>query len=118
MPPREWGIRIEDIVAAIDLILEYTHGMERAIFRSDRRTVDAVVRNLIIIGEAANHVPDAVAATHPEVPWARMRGMRDLAVHEHFGVDEDVLWDTVKVNLPALLPLLQRLLEDESAGDH
>lgn len=44
--------------------------------------------------------------------------MRNLAVHEYFGVDDDVLWDMVKVNLPALLPLLQRLLEDESAGDH
>ena len=117
MPPREWGIRIEDIVAAIELILEYTHEMDRATFRSDRRTVDAVVRNLIIIGEAANHVPDAVVATHPEIPWARMRGMRNLAVHEYFGVDEDVLWDTVKLNLPALLPLLRSMLGGESTSD-
>ena len=117
MPPREWGIRIEDIVAAIDLILEYTHGMERATFRSDRRTVDAVVRNLIIIGEAANHVPDDVAAAHPDIPWTRMRGMRNLAVHEYFGVDEDVLWDTVRVNLPALLPLLRSMLQDGPTGD-
>jgi len=53
LPPREWGIRIEDIVGAIDFILEYTHGMDRSAFGADRRTVDAVVRNLIIIGEAA-----------------------------------------------------------------
>ena len=117
LPPRQWDIRIEDILAAIDLVLEYTHGMDRATFGADRRTVDAVVRNLIIIGEAANHVPDAVAAAHPDIPWARMRGMRNLAVHEYFGVDEDVLWDTVKVNLPALLPLLQEMLQGESTSD-
>lgn len=113
MPPREWGIRIEDILAAIDLILEYTHEMDRATFGSDRRTVDAVVRNLIMIGEAANHVPDDVAAAHPEIPWARMRGMRNLAVHEYFGVDDDVLWDTVTVNLPSLVPSLRGVLEGE-----
>lgn len=110
MPPREWGIRIDDIVAAIDAILQYTDGMDRAAFVADRRTLDAVVRNLIIIGEAAGHVPEPVVAANPQIPWARMRGMRDLAVHEYFGVDSDVLWDTVTVNLPAVLPELRRLL--------
>lgn len=111
MPPREWGIRIEDIVGAIDLILEYTHGMDRASFGADRRTVDAVVRNLIIIGEAADRVPDEAAGAHPEIPWARMRGMRNLAIHEYFGVDENVLWHTVTDNLPPLAPLLRKLLD-------
>jgi uncharacterized protein with HEPN domain len=111
LPPREWRIRIEDILGAIDLIHEYTQGMDRPAFGADRRTVDAVVRNLIIIGEAATHVPDDVATAHPEIPWARMRGMRNLAVHEYFGVDEDVLWDTVTVNLPVLEPLLHNLFE-------
>ncbi len=117
MPRREWGLRIEDMVGAINRILEYTHEMDRAAFAADRRTVDAVVRNLIIIGEAANHVPDDVAEANPQVPWARMRGMRNLAVHEYFGVDEDVLWDTVTVNLPGLLPLLRRMLEEAPPGD-
>jgi len=84
--------------------------MDRRAFGADRRTVDAGVRNLII-GEAATHVPDHVATAHPEIPWARMRGMRNLAVHEYFGVDEDVLCDTVTVNLPVLEPLLHDLLE-------
>lgn len=111
MPPREWRIRIEDILGAIDLVREYTEGMDRGTFGADRRTVDAVVRNLIIIGEAANHVPDEVVAAHPGIPWARMRGMRNLAVHEYFGVDDDVLWDTVTGNLPELEPRLRELLE-------
>jgi uncharacterized protein with HEPN domain len=70
-----------------------------------------VVRNLIVIGEAARHVPDEVVAANPQIPWARMRGMRNLVVHEYFGVDVDVLWDTVTGNLPALLPLLRDLLD-------
>ena len=111
MPPRSWRIRVDDIIAAIDAILEYTAGMDGAGFAADRRTVDAVVRNLIIIGEAAGHVPDEVATANPQIPWARMRGMRDLAVHEYFGVDADVLWNTVTGNLPEVLPELRRLLE-------
>jgi uncharacterized protein with HEPN domain len=111
VPPRSWRIRIDDIVAAIDAILQYTAGMDRAGFAADRRTVDAVVRNLIIIGEAAGHVPDDVVAANTQIPWGRMRGLRNLAVHEYFGVDTDVLWDTVTGNLPRVLPDLRRLLD-------
>ncbi len=111
MPPRSWRLRIEDILAAVDAILQYTAGMDRTTFAGDRRTVDAVVRNLIVIGEAAGHVPDEVVAATPQIPWARIRGMRNLAVHEYFGLDSDILWDTVTGNLPGLLPELRRLLE-------
>ena len=111
MPRREWTIRIDDMIAAIKKVLDYTAGMDKAAFAADERTIDAVVRNLIVIGEAAGHVPEDVVAANPKVPWARMRGMRNLAVHEYFGVDVDVLWDTVTVNLPALLPVLGELLD-------
>ncbi len=109
MPRREWIIRIDDMVAAIDKVLGYTAGMDKASFAADERTIDAVVRNLIVIGEAAGHVPEDVVAASPQIPWARMRGMRNLAVHEYFGIDVNVLWDTVTINLPALLPLLREL---------
>ena len=111
MPPRSWRLRIDDILAAVDAILQYTGGMDRTTFAGDRRTVDAVVRNLIVIGEAAAHVPDDVVAAHPQIPWTRMRGMRNLAVHEYFGLDPDILWGTVTGNLPGLIPELRRLIE-------
>ena len=111
MPPRDWDIRIHDIIVSVERVLHYTAGMDRAAFKADERTVDAVVRNLIVIGEAAGHVPDDVVVANPQIPWPRMRGMRNLAVHEYFGVDLDVLWDTVTVNLPALLPSLRELLD-------
>lgn len=112
MPRREWDIRIDDMIAAVDKILRYTAGMDKATFAADERTIDAVVRNLIVIGEAAGHVPEEVVAASPQIPWARMRGMRNLAVHEYFGIDVNVLWDTVAVNLPTLPPLLRELLRD------
>ncbi len=108
---REWDIRIDDMVAAVDKILRYTAGMDKAAFAADERTIDAVVRNLIVIGEAAAHVPEDVVAASPQIPWARMRGMRNLAVHEYFGIDVNVLWDTVTGNLPSLPPLLRELLK-------
>jgi uncharacterized protein with HEPN domain len=111
LPPRDWDIRVHDIIAAVEKVVGYTSGMDRTAFKADERTIDAVVRNLIVIGEAAGHVPEDVVTAHPHIPWARMRGMRNLAVHEYFGVDADVLWDTVTVNLPAVLPLLQTLLD-------
>lgn len=113
MPRREWTIRIEDVIAAVDRILGYTDGMDRAAFKADQRTIDAVVRNLIVIGEAAGHVPEEVVAASPQIPWARMRGMRNFVVHEYFGIDVDVLWDTITVNLPALLPALREMLDSE-----
>jgi uncharacterized protein with HEPN domain len=111
LPPRDWDIRVYDIIAAVEKILDYTAGMDRAAFKADERTVDAVVRNLIVIGEAAGHVPPDAVADSSQVPWEHMRGMRNLALHEYFGADLDVLWDTVTVNLPALLPLMQGLLD-------
>jgi uncharacterized protein with HEPN domain len=57
-------------------------------FTADRKTVDAVIRNLIVIGEAAGRVPDDVALVHPEIPWKDMRDMRNLVIHEYFGVSE------------------------------
>jgi uncharacterized protein with HEPN domain len=84
-------------------------------FIRDRRTVDAVARNLIIIGEAAGHVPEEVCKRAPEVPWIDMRAMRNFIVHEYFGVSEQVIWDTVREDLPSIIDPLRRLLE--SGGD-
>jgi len=110
MPPREWSFRIQDILDAIAAVRSYTEGMDLATFSSDRRTVDAVVRNVEIIGEAAAHVPRSVVQSHPEIPWAEMRAMRNVIVHEYYGVTDRILWDTVQNNLPPLVAALQGLL--------
>jgi uncharacterized protein with HEPN domain len=76
----------------------------------DRRTIDAVVRNLIVISEAAGHIPEEVRASTPEIPWDDMRALRNFVVHEYFGVSEKVLWETVRQDLPSVTEPLQRVL--------
>ena len=114
MPHRDWKFRIQDILDAVTAIEKYTQGMEFNTFIEDRRTVDAVVRNLMTIGEAAVHVPEDICLGHPEVPWYEMRGMRNFVVHEYFRASDSVIWDTIQVDLPPLLNLLNKILEKNS----
>jgi uncharacterized protein with HEPN domain len=78
-------------------------------FTDDQRTIDAVVRNIIIIEEASSRIPDEFIDSHPELPWREMRDMRNIVVHEYFGVDNKIVWETLKKNLPPVLPLLKNL---------
>ena len=111
MPHRSWGFRIADIVEAINNVLDYTDGMGYENFISDRKTIDAVIRNFIVIGEASSRLPDALVEKYPDVPWREMRDMRNIRVHEYFGIDNRVVWETIKKNLPPILPLLQKIME-------
>ena len=114
MPRRSWTLRISDIIEAIEAALDYIGGMTFEQFVADRRTCDAVVRNFIIIGEAASHLPEDFIKTHSELPWREMRDMRNIVVHEYFGVDKMIVWETLQNNLPPLLPLLRHLMESKS----
>ena len=111
MPPRDWRIRVEDIIEAASAIAGYVQGLTYEAFAEDRKTVDAVVRNLEVIGEAARHVPEDVRARFPALPWADMSDMRNVLIHEYFGVDLTILWKTTSVDLPAVLPALKRVVE-------
>jgi uncharacterized protein with HEPN domain len=103
-------MRIEDILDAIAAIQEYTCGMDPGTFAKDRRTVDAVLRNITIIGEAAGHVPPDVADAHPHIPWRVMRDFRNVVVHAYFGIQLSILWDTIQDDLPPLVIPLKKLL--------
>jgi uncharacterized protein with HEPN domain len=94
----------------IERIHAYTSGMSLEDFRTDTRTLDAVERNFAVIGEAARHVPDEVAAEHPDIPWNIMRGMRDILA-EYFSASAEAIWRTIEQDLPPLVPALQRMLE-------
>lgn len=114
MPPREWKLRIADVVAAVDKIRRYTDGMSVEAFLTDEKTVDAVLWNFIVVGEAARHIPGDVEARHMEVPWHRMRGLRNVLVHEYFGISLTTVWETAQHDLPPLVPQLRRVLEEEA----
>jgi len=105
-------MRIQDILDAINKILVHTADLDLGAFIGDGWTVDAVLRNLTVIGEAARHVPDEVVAAHPDLPWSEMRDMRNIVVHEYFGVDPAIIWRTIREDLPPLVPQLEALLRD------
>lgn len=110
MPAKDWRLRITDILEAIRRIQVYTAGLSREALAADPKTFDAVLRNLIVIGEAVRHVPDEVTIHFVDVPWDRMRAMRNFLIHEYPSVDPDIVWDTTQVDLPPLVPLLQQVL--------
>ncbi len=110
MSPRDWRERVQDILDAIAEIQTFTHGMDFDAFCADAKTLKAVELDFIVIGEAASQIPDDVEEAYPQVPWSLMRAMRNRLVHVYFSVDEHLLWDTVRNDLPALVPALQPLL--------
>lgn len=102
MPPRDWPLRVQDVLDALSAIDEYTAGMSYPDFRASRLVVDAVLRNIEIIGEATSALPDDLKARHPEVPWRDIRNTRNVLAHVYFGVDLERVWEVVQRDLPAL----------------
>ena len=98
MPSRDPLLRIQDILDAIAKIRRYTQGMTLEIFGNDEKTVDAVVRNFIIIGEAASQISQDLRDRYPNVPWSVMRDMRNVLTHVYFGVSLPIIWQTIEEN--------------------
>lgn len=111
MTPRDWKLRVQDILQAIAEIQTFTAGMTFEEFQADTKTIRAVIADITILGEAANSIPADVQAQYPEVPWTEIRGIRNIVVHEYFQVQLDVLWRTIQDSLPPLVPQLQAMLE-------
>ena len=110
--PRDSDVYLADILEAIEKIRRYTGGMSFEDFSSDDRTVDAVVRNLEVIGEAAKQVPADLRSRAPKIEWRKVGAFRDMLIHEYFGVDLEILWDVVQTKLSPLEQYLKPLLRD------
>ena len=110
MLPRGWQDRIRDILDAIAEIQKFTHGMDFETFKGDDKSIRAVEMNFIIIGEAANQIPEEIEEKYSVIPWHLMRAMRNRVVHAYFEVDEKLMWDTIQNDLPPLVPELEKLL--------
>jgi uncharacterized protein with HEPN domain len=83
--------------------------MNYAAWEKDRKTIDAVIRNCEIIGEAATNVPDEIQRKYLEIPWAKMKGIRNILIHEYFGVDIEVIWETIQKDLGPLKQQLEKI---------
>lgn len=110
---REWKTRIKDILDCITKIQSYTAGMTLEEFRNDSLRIDAVIRNLEIIGEAAGHIPLDVQEEYPEIVWFEMRGMRNIMAHEYFGVSIPIIWQTIQNDLVLLSEGMKQIIKDQ-----
>lgn len=100
-----------DIIDSINLILEYTQGIDwRNLNIKDQ---DAIILRFIILGEATKRLSPAFRNRHPQIPWPQMAGLRDVVVHEYDDVNLEIIQDVAELELPAILPLLQRLTDTE-----
>lgn len=112
MKDRPYGLFLEDIKGSIQKVQKYIEGASFEAFQDDSLTVDAVLRNLEIIGEASRNVPPEIKSRYPDVPWARMIGLRNIVSHEYFGIDLSIIWRIITVNLPETMPLIEKMLQD------
>lgn len=112
MSPRAWKERIHDILDAIEEIQSFTRNLDFDTFYPDVRTIRAVELDFIVIGEAANQIPEGIQESYPQVPWHLMRGMRNRLVHAYFSVDPRLLWDTIQNDLPVIKSWLNKILAE------
>lgn len=100
--PRDSRVYLEDILEATRKIKVYTGSLSKSAFLEDEKTIDAVVRNLEVIGEAVKQFPENLRTQHPTVEWKKVAGLLDILIHEYFGLDAEIVWDIVLNKVPAL----------------
>lgn len=114
MSPRRWEERINDILNAIAEINSFVDNMEFSEFQKDTKTIRAVELNFIVIGEAANRVPQTVQDNYPDISWHLMRGLRNQLVHAYFQISPNILWNTINHDLPPLVLSLMKILDESN----
>lgn len=112
MMKRILGDYVQDILDAINDARDFTKAMKFEDFIEDKKTINAVVRSLEVIGEATKKIPNDMRAEYPDIPWKRMAGMRDKLIHDYFGVDLEIVWEVINNELPPIEPLIRRVLDD------
>jgi len=102
MSKREPSVLLDDIRTSIEKIKRYTAGLDESLFLADEKTIDAVVRNIEIIGEAAKQLPTEFKSQHPAIPWPQLAGMRNRIVHDYAGIDLKLVWNILQTAIPKL----------------
>jgi uncharacterized protein with HEPN domain len=110
---RDIRLYLQDIVDSIEKIQRYTENLTFAEFELNDMVIDAVVRNFEVIGEAAGHVPDEFHTRYPEIPWYKMKAMRNIMAHEYFRVDLEIIWRTACESLPPLVEKIKSVIMNQ-----
>lgn len=109
---KEPKLFLAHIVESAADIENYTKKFSKEKFLKDKRTQDAIIRRIGIIGEAAKNVSSEIKKNSPNIPWKQITGMRDVLVHEYFGVRLERVWKTAKKDIPKLKKQVSELLEN------
>ncbi|WP_322787882.1 HepT-like ribonuclease domain-containing protein [Salibacterium qingdaonense] len=96
----------------INKIENYTTGLSFEEFDQNQLLIDAVLRNLEVIGEAAKHVPSEIRQKYSLIPWKNIIGLRNILIHEYFGIDEQIVWEVVTVDLKNTKPLIEQMMRE------
>jgi len=110
MSKRNPKLLVEDILESCHKIIDYTKNYSFEEFIADHKTVDAVIRNFEIIGEAANRLPEDFKDSHQNIDWFRIRGFRNRIVHDYFGIDYSIVWQIRETYLSQLIKNLEKLV--------
>lgn len=109
---RTVSLYVKDIIQNMADAEEFVQGLSFETFISDKKTFNAVVRSIEVIGEAVKNIPESVRSIYPDIPWKEMAGMRDKPIHFYFGVDREAVWVTVKERIPTIRPIFELILQD------
>lgn len=113
MSERDYRLFLQDILDSIVKMEKYTKDIDFKGFRTNDMIMDAVIRNFEIIGEATTNIPNEIQKKYPSIPWKKMKGMRNIVIHEYFGVDYNIAWRTIKKSLPPLKVKIIRAIKKE-----
>ena len=117
MRERPWALAVRDMLDACERCLDYAAGMDQAAFLGDRRTYDATIRNIEVVGEAANNVPRDVWDAHQAIPWRGIVDTRNRIIHGYGVIDNEAVWEIVSRDIPDLIPRLRALLQEAEQQD-
>lgn len=102
--------RLQHALDAIERLQQYTRGINKKAFLQDEMTQDACIRQLQVVGESINRVGTATQKAHPQIPWANVIGLRNVVVHEYFGINGEIIWGIIKKDIPSLKKEIKRII--------